>query len=128
VPEAEVRLNLYARLARLAEDETADEVEDEIADRFGPLPEPVHELVTLARFQRVCRRLGIARIDAGPQAVAVTFREGAAERPGIARAVAASDGVLSWREERLIYPKGSEVPGERRALVRKLLGFLLKRR
>ncbi|MDQ4061081.1 MAG: DEAD/DEAH box helicase, partial [Pseudomonadota bacterium] len=41
VPEAEVRINLYARLARLQRSGEIDAFGDEIEDRFGPMPEAV---------------------------------------------------------------------------------------
>jgi transcription-repair coupling factor (superfamily II helicase) len=88
VPEPDTRINLYARLARIADPDALDVLREEIEDRFGPLPEPVETLLTAARLKALCRRLHITRVDAGPKAIALTFGpKGGAERrhPGSAR-------------------------------------------
>ena len=76
VPEPDLRLALYRRLARLT---TPAEVEDfghELADRFGDSPAPLTALLALARLRCLARALGIKRIDAGPRGVALTSAEG----------------------------------------------------
>jgi transcription-repair coupling factor (superfamily II helicase) len=55
VPEAEVRINLHARLARLETVEQIDAFEDEICNRFGNPPETVVRLIALARLRARCR-------------------------------------------------------------------------
>ena len=72
VPEPNLRLDLYRRIARLASPEVASELQEELQDRFGALPEPVHLLLAQARLRAWCATHGIARLDAGPQAIALT--------------------------------------------------------
>lgn len=103
VPEPEVRLNLYARLDRLADDAAIAAFEDELDDRFGDIPEPVVTLLTLARLRAACRARGIRELDGGPDALAVTFRDGAADA-----VVPKGDGPLAWSGERLIYAVASK--------------------
>jgi transcription-repair coupling factor (superfamily II helicase) len=113
VNEPEMRINLYARLARLDPSENTDDLEAEIEDRFGPMPEPVRHLLGLTELKQACRRAGVARIDAGPQAIALTFRPGAAERLPVQQMIETSGGALRWSGERLILAV-SEEDGERR--------------
>src|SRR3954466_13268321 len=49
--------------------------EDELQDRFGPLPRPVQHLLQLARAKVLCRAIGITRVDAGPKGIALSCRE-----------------------------------------------------
>jgi transcription-repair coupling factor (superfamily II helicase) len=105
VPEEEVRLNLYARLSALMTEDGIAEFEDEIADRFGPPPRSVTRLLELARLKCRCRALGVARLDAGPQAIALAFRP---DREGKEALANSSDNGWEWRGERLVYPHGSE--------------------
>jgi transcription-repair coupling factor (superfamily II helicase) len=102
VPEPELRINLHAKLAGSICEEEVEAFGEELVDRFGPLPEPAEQWVELARLRVIARALGIDRIDAGPQAVAVTFRTGSDARARAEAALAASGGRLSWREERLL--------------------------
>jgi transcription-repair coupling factor (superfamily II helicase) len=121
VNEPEMRINLYARLARFNSHETIDELEAEIEDRFGAIPESVQNLLRLANLQQLCRRLGIARIDAGPQAIALTFRPGSADKLSLQMTIDASQGMLHWSKERLIFSVSSEQAEERQ---KQILGLL----
>lgn len=76
IPEADLRLTLYVRLSRVEDDAACDALEDELIDRFGPLPEPAARLLSQARLRISARAAGIARIDAGPAAIALTPRPG----------------------------------------------------
>lgn len=121
VDDPETRINLYARLTRLDSFETIDELEEEIEDRFGPIPEPVEDLLRLARLQQLCRRLGMARIDAGPHGIALTFRPGAAEKLALQSRMDDSQGMLNWSKDRLIFSVSSEQAEERQKRILELL-------
>lgn len=118
VAEPALRLELYARLARIAEEEALDEFEDEIVERFGEPPEPVCDLLALARLRIACAEHGIVRLEGGPQALAASFDEDAARR--IARA-GPPPQPLAWRGDRLVYDMESEDARERVELAE---GFL----
>jgi transcription-repair coupling factor (superfamily II helicase) len=118
VPEPELRLSLYMRLARLRTSEEAEALRDEIEDRFGPLPESVEELITLARLRVACVQLGVERLSGGPQGLAADFRPDRAEAPAL------RSDELDWREDRLILRCGSPDPAERGRLAAKLLDQL----
>jgi transcription-repair coupling factor (superfamily II helicase) len=76
IPEEEVRINLYARLARIASSGEMDALRDELEDRFGALPGDAVALLDLARLRLRARAAGVARVDAGPAAIALTPRAG----------------------------------------------------
>jgi transcription-repair coupling factor (superfamily II helicase) len=119
IPEPEIRINLHARLARLAAKDDPESLAAELSDRFGKLPEPVENLIALADLRRKARRLGVERLDAGPDAIAATFGEGAA------LAVARRTGPgMEWRGERLVWSRRSETAAERRELAREFLDGL----
>ncbi|QQV78981.1 DEAD/DEAH box helicase [Sphingomonas aliaeris] len=74
IPEADVRVSLYGRLSRLTTLQELDRFEAELEDRFGALPDEVGDLLALARLRINARLARIARIDAGPSAIALTPR------------------------------------------------------
>ena len=76
IPDLDVRLELYARLARVRDDEGLDDLADEFEDRFGALPEAAATCLTIARIGVLACNAEIARIDAGPAAIALTPRPG----------------------------------------------------
>ncbi len=121
--DEEIRLNLYARLARLRDPNAVDEFAAEIEDRFGAMPEEVLHLLALARLAQACQSLGVAKIDAGPQALALSFRDGTA--------MTGFEGVderLSWRGERLILAQPTDHTEERLREADLLLRKLSRRR
>ncbi|MET0241265.1 MAG: DEAD/DEAH box helicase [Sphingobium sp.] len=74
IPEVDIRISLYVRLARAQDDDALDVLEEEMIDRFGPLPTPAALMLANSRIGILARRIGIARIDAGPAAIAITPR------------------------------------------------------
>ena len=74
IPDDEVRLALYGRLARLEGAAALDGFEAELEDRFGALPDEAARLLATARIRLLARAAGVVRIDAGPAAIAFTPR------------------------------------------------------
>lgn len=74
VPDLNVRLSLYRRLADLSSDAERDGWAAELIDRFGPMPEEVRQLIDIAGIKALCRAAGVAKIDAGPKGAVITFR------------------------------------------------------
>ncbi|MEJ5976662.1 TRCF domain-containing protein [Novosphingobium sp. PS1R-30] len=79
IPDNDIRLGLYVRLARLTDEASLNAFEEELADRFGPLPAAAEQLLASARIGILARMAGIERVDAGPAAIALTPRS--ADRP-----------------------------------------------
>ena len=62
VPGERLRLEAYTRIAAIDSPEDAVAVADELADRYGPLPEPVTNLLDVARLRTRARRAGLTDI------------------------------------------------------------------
>jgi transcription-repair coupling factor (superfamily II helicase) len=75
VGDVHVRLGLYKRIAAAESDESLDELNAEIYDRFGPLPPVAQNLLKLAKLKLAARAIGIRRLDLGAQGGSVTFEE-----------------------------------------------------
>ncbi|MGE5762908.1 MAG: transcription-repair coupling factor [Mycobacterium leprae] len=62
VPAERLRLEAYRRIAAAADEAAVDAVREELADRYGPLPEPVENLLAVARFRSDARRRGLTEV------------------------------------------------------------------
>jgi transcription-repair coupling factor (superfamily II helicase) len=62
LPGERLRLEAYRSLASASTDEQVSAVAEELVDRFGPLPDPVQNLVAVARFRVRCRAHGITEV------------------------------------------------------------------
>ena len=73
VPDLDVRLGLYRRLSGLKTKVELEGFAAELIDRFGPLPKEVNSLLLVVRIKGMCKRAGIARLDAGPKGATIQF-------------------------------------------------------
>ena len=67
------RLTLYKRMANCENAEEIDLMQEELIDRFGLAPEPAQALIESHRLRIAARALGVARIDAGGDALQLQF-------------------------------------------------------
>jgi transcription-repair coupling factor (superfamily II helicase) len=67
------RLVIYKRLAHCDSPAAIDAIQEEMVDRFGDLPPPVRVLLDSHRLRLASRPLGVAKLDAGPEAIQLQF-------------------------------------------------------
>jgi len=72
-PDVHERLTLYKRLGNCTQAEELIDMQEELIDRFGPLPPQAQALLDSHRLRLLCKPLGIAKIDTTPEQVAVQF-------------------------------------------------------
>jgi len=63
VPAAEQRMDLYRRIARIRSEEEADDLVDELIDRYGEPPRPVNNLISVALMRAAAAGCGITDIS-----------------------------------------------------------------
>jgi transcription-repair coupling factor (superfamily II helicase) len=61
-PDAGLRLRLYRRMALLTDLASIDEMAAELADRFGPIPDPVHNLLYQLRIKALAMAAGATAV------------------------------------------------------------------
>jgi transcription-repair coupling factor (superfamily II helicase) len=69
-----LRLEGYRRLAAAPDTAGIDAVIEELTDRYGPLPEPAHRLVAIARLRLLCREYGITELSTTGAGEGTTMR------------------------------------------------------
>ncbi len=67
LPDVNTRLMLYKRIASAASSDGLRELQVEMIDRFGLLPEPTKNLFKQSELKLELESIGIAKCDAGPQ-------------------------------------------------------------
>ena len=65
LPDVHTRLVMYKRISNAGDDDQLRELQVEMIDRFGLLPEPVKTLFRITRLKLRAELLGIKKIDAG---------------------------------------------------------------
>ncbi|WP_420394602.1 transcription-repair coupling factor [Acuticoccus sp.] len=74
IPDLQLRMSLYRRLADLDDAQAIDAFGAELVDRFGRVPDEVEWLMKIVYIKSLCRRANVEKIDAGPKGCVVTFR------------------------------------------------------
>ena len=77
------RLMLYKRIASAADTGALRELQVEMIDRFGLLPVAVKNLFAVAELRLLANRIGIARLDLGPQGGRVEFAAATRADPAV---------------------------------------------
>ena len=103
VPDLDVRLGLYRRLSALTTKVELEGFAAELIDRFGELPREVNILLTVVRIKAMCKRAGIARLDAGPKGATIQFHNDRFANPaGLVQFVQDQDGLAKIRDNKLV--------------------------
>lgn len=80
VADARQKIDAYKRIIGIRSLADAEDVAEELVDRFGSMPDPVKNLVDLARIKVQCTDVGITSISQIKDQLTVKFIPGAAGR------------------------------------------------
>ena len=116
------RLVIYKRLANSESDGDLQDMQEEIIDRFGPMPDPVKALIENHRLRIAAKPLGITRIDASAESITVQFAADAPVDPArLIELVQARKDARFAGPERLRVDVSTDNLQSRSATIRELL-------
>jgi transcription-repair coupling factor (superfamily II helicase) len=75
LPDVHTRLTLYKRIASAKNEDGLRDLQVEMIDRFGLLPEPTKTLFALSSLKLMATPLGIRKLDLGANGGRITFRD-----------------------------------------------------
>ncbi len=102
VPDDDVKLDLYRRLARATSSGDIDGLRDELRERFGPLPVEAETLLDMARLRALGAVLGLQHVLVRGDEARLTYRAGTT--PRLAGLTSALDDVQLAAEVRRTVP------------------------
>ncbi len=103
VPDLDVRLGLYRRLSDLTTKVELEGFAAELIDRFGPLPREVNTLMLVVRIKAMCKKAGIATLDAGPKGATIRFHNDKFASPkGLVDFIQAQNGLAKVKDNKII--------------------------
>jgi transcription-repair coupling factor (superfamily II helicase) len=95
VPDLQLRMSLYRRLAELDDAAEIDAFAAELIDRFGKLPEEVDHLLKIVFVKGLCRRANVEKVDAGPKGAVISFRNNVFANPAALIRSIAEEGTFA---------------------------------
>ena len=75
LPDVQTRLVMYKRIANAANEDELDELQVEMIDRFGLLPEAAKNLIRVTELKLIAEPIGIKKIEAGPSGGRLIFSD-----------------------------------------------------
>jgi transcription-repair coupling factor (superfamily II helicase) len=103
VPDLDVRLELYRRLSGLATKVELEGFAAELIDRFGTLPKEVNTLLLVVRIKAMCKRAGIAKLNAGEKGATVEFHGNKFARPeGLVEYLQDARNLAKMKDNRIV--------------------------
>ena len=73
LPDVHARLTLYKRIASARDEDALKELQVEMVDRFGLLPDQARQLFAVTELKLEATRLGLRKLELGPQGGRVHF-------------------------------------------------------
>jgi transcription-repair coupling factor (superfamily II helicase) len=75
LPDVHTRLTLYKRIASARNEDSLRDLQVEMIDRFGLLPDATKQLFAIAGLKLMATPLGIRKLDFGPNGGRIVFRD-----------------------------------------------------
>ncbi|MEF9602241.1 DEAD/DEAH box helicase, partial [Paracoccus sp. PXZ] len=114
VPDLDVRLGLYRRLAELTSKVELEGFAAELIDRFGPLPREVNTLLLVIRIKAMAKRANIAKLDAGPKGATIQFHGDKFPNPaGLVEFIHDQRGQAKVTDNRIVVLRDWPTDGDR---------------
>lgn len=82
IGDVNTRLSLYKKLAGCKDERSINELQIELIDRFGLLPEPAKNLLTIAQLKLVAKVIGISKVEAFATGGVIEFAPSTSIDPG----------------------------------------------
>jgi len=73
ISEPMEKMVIYKKIAAIRNEQELDQVAAELEDRFGPLPDELHSLLSLAEIRSICTKLHISSIVERNSMLEITF-------------------------------------------------------
>lgn len=70
-----IKIEIYKKIMQVETREDSDSIEDELVDRFGDIPDPVYNLISIARIKALAKKQGISSITHQKETLGIKFHD-----------------------------------------------------
>ncbi|MGE5576170.1 MAG: transcription-repair coupling factor [Syntrophothermus sp.] len=76
IPDGKQKVEMYKKIIAVSSEPDLQDVQDELVDRFGEMPEPVANLLRVAWIKVLARQLAVASVVTDKTGASIKFHEG----------------------------------------------------
>lgn len=129
IPGVNQRMELYGKINGAGDATTLAQVEEEMRDRFGPLPDETQALLAHASLKALCRALKIEKVDMIRDRLFLVFNHSTVLSPGdlVTASYERGESVRFVSESTVEYKVSGGTWKERAEKMKRFLGFLLEK-
>ncbi|MGN6670065.1 MAG: TRCF domain-containing protein, partial [Candidatus Nucleicultricaceae bacterium] len=100
VTDLATRLELYQRIAQITELDEIPDLENEMCDRYGPLPDTFKNLLSIIDLKVLSKKAHIDKVDLGQKGVVISFYRNEFPRPEkLIEYIQAHHGMVRLRQD-----------------------------
>ncbi|MBM5782129.1 MAG: transcription-repair coupling factor, partial [Pelagibacterales bacterium] len=81
IEDLSLRMNFYKKIALVKNSDAQDEIINELNDRFGKIPQEVHNLIEVAKLKWLCKKLGVERMEISQGGIVISFKDNNFSKP-----------------------------------------------
>ncbi len=81
MPELSLRMSFYKKIAMIKNDEDAQNLIDEMNNRFGKIPEEILNLIEITKLKHLCKKLGIEKFESTSEGLVLGFKNNQFRNP-----------------------------------------------
>jgi len=102
ISDSQIRLGIYKRASSLESNEEIEDFRDELVDRFGAIPPPAQNLLSIMNLKLLCKKLKIIDLDSGPNGILLKFQEDESVSKMVMNFIAKNQGLVKLRPDHKI--------------------------
>lgn len=81
MPDLSLRMSFYKKIAMIKNDEDAQNLVDEMNNRFGKIPEEILNLIEITKLKHLCKKLGIEKFESTSEGLVLGFKNNQFRNP-----------------------------------------------
>ena len=81
MPDLSLRMSFYKKIAMIKNDEDAQNLIDEMNNRFGKIPEEILNLIEITKLKHLCKKLGIEKFESTSDGLVLGFKNNQFRNP-----------------------------------------------
>ncbi len=127
LPDLNLRMELYYRIANIEQGSQLEDMFFELKDRFGELPEEVINLLETVRVKILCKSAFVERIDASEKGMTISFHKNFFPNPvGLVNFINAQMGLAKLKPDKLTIIRSWQTQEDRINGVKRILELFSK--
>lgn len=81
IQDLSLRMSFYKKIANIKDQEEQENLENEMLDRFGKIPQETKNLIAISLLKQQCRKLKIEKLESRSQGILITFYKNKFKEP-----------------------------------------------